>query len=59
MTGHSPRTFPFVLVGNKAEDDLTHQRQVSAGCELHHEVASQLLHEIASQLHHEIASCER
>jgi len=28
MTGHTPRTFPFVLVGNKAETDLSHQRQV-------------------------------
>jgi len=28
LTGHSPRNFPFVLVGNKAEDDLMHHRQV-------------------------------
>ena len=28
LTGHSPRNFPFVLVGNKAEDDLMHGRQV-------------------------------
>jgi len=28
LTGHSPRNFPFVLVGNKSEDDLMHHRQV-------------------------------
>ena len=28
LTGLSPRNFPFVLVGNKAEDDLMHHRQV-------------------------------
>ena len=28
LTGHSPSTFPFVLVGNKAEDDVAHHRQV-------------------------------
>lgn len=28
LTGHSPRNFPFVLVGNKAENDLVHGRQV-------------------------------
>ena len=30
LTGHSPRNFPFVLVGNKSEEDLMHHRQVSA-----------------------------
>ena len=28
LTGASPRNFPFILVGNKAEDDLMHHRQV-------------------------------
>jgi GTPase SAR1 family protein len=28
LTGYSPRNFPFVLVGNKAEEDVMHARQV-------------------------------
>ena len=28
LTGASPRNFPFVLVGNKAEEDLMHAREV-------------------------------
>ena len=28
LTGHTPHNFPFVLVGNKAEPDLAHHRQV-------------------------------
>ena len=30
LTGASPRNFPFVLVGNKSEDDVMTHRQVRA-----------------------------